>query len=102
MLSVAGCHLSIRLGSCLRNEPGERAHGHNGSMKQPIHCTFHCPDLNTQVAAMSIQEALSNTPGVMEVDVSLADQRVVVVVRDPEGEASVRRHLQAAGCPPED
>ena len=71
-------------------------------MRQPIHLKFHCPDMDSQVAAMSIEQVLSNTPGVMDVNVSLAERNVVVVVRDPEGEATVRRQLDAAGFPPED
>lgn len=63
--------------------------------------TFVCPDLNTQSAAMMIREELSNTPGVFDAEVSLPNRTVHVVLRDPDGEQTVRRHLSKVGYPPE-
>jgi copper chaperone CopZ len=68
---------------------------------QLIERTFICPDLDTQSGAMLIKEALGNTPGVFDADVSLAHRTVRVVLRDPEGEQTVRRHLSAVGYPAE-
>jgi hypothetical protein len=63
--------------------------------------TFVCPDLNTQSGAMTIRDEMLNTPGVFEADVSLVERTVHVVLRDPEGEQTVRRHLSQVGYPAE-
>jgi copper chaperone CopZ len=69
---------------------------------ETIELTFVCPDLDSQASAMIIKEALANTPGVNDAEVSLPLRTVRVVLRDPDGESTVRRHLSAAGFPPED
>ena len=51
---------------------------------------------------MQIRETLDNTPGVIDVEVSLPERTVKVVLGDMDGEASVRRHLANAGFPPQD
>ena len=63
---------------------------------------FVCPNMDTQVAAELIQHEMDNTPGVLECEVSLANRTVRVLLGDMDGEASVRRHLIAAGFTPED
>ena len=67
-----------------------------------IERTFFCPDLDTQAASMHIREVLGSTPGVLSYDVSLPNRTVQVVLLDPQGESTVRRHLSSVGCPPED
>src|SRR5438309_1453360 len=74
---------------------------HNEGM-QTIERTFFCPDLDSQAAALQIRETLDNAPGVLETEVSLTNRTVRVVLGDPDGETTVRRHLSSAGFPPED
>lgn len=75
---------------------------HNAFMQQTIELKFFCPDLDSQASAETIRDTLSNTPGVMDAEVSLPLRTVSVILRDPEGESTVRRHLSAAGFPPQD
>jgi len=51
----------------------------------------------TQSDEILIREALDNTPAVVDMDISLANRTVHVVLGDPDGEPSVRHHLQSAG-----
>lgn len=69
---------------------------------QRIVQTFFCPDISSQSSEIQIRNSLRTTPGVVECNISLADRTVEVVYSDPEGESTVRRHLSAAGFPPED
>ena len=64
--------------------------------------TFFCPDMNTQAFALQVRDALYNTPGVLECDVSLPKRTVHVTLLDREGESTIRRHLSSVGFPPED
>ena len=69
---------------------------------QRIVQTFFCPDMKSQSSEIQIRTSLMNTPGVVDCEVSLSDRTVQVVLANPEGEASVRRHLSSVGFPPED
>lgn len=104
MLSAIGLlHYYRRCSTSPRSSASKLAHSKKqSSTMQTITRTFVCPDIDSQSAAMLIEQTLADTPGVMESDVSLANRTVVVKLRDVEGEATVRRHLVAAGFPPED
>lgn len=69
---------------------------------QLIERTFVCPDMDSQAAAIAIKETLADAPGVDDVEISLPMRTVRVVLRNPDGETVVRRHLSSAGFPPED
>jgi hypothetical protein len=58
--------------------------------------------MDSQAAAIAVIQSLDNTPAVVDVDVSVPNRTVHVVMGDLEGETSVRRHLSSAGYPPED
>jgi len=87
----------------LQNSNRHQADSVNNRIMRPTtERTFVCPDMDSQVAAQLIQHEMDNTPGVLECEVSLADRTVRVLLGDMEGEATVRRHLMAAGYAPED
>jgi len=71
-------------------------------MRPTIERTFVCPDLTTQSDEIIINQAMNNTPCVVDWKISLSERNVHVVLGDVEGETSVRRHLADAGFPPED
>jgi copper chaperone CopZ len=47
----------------------------------------------------TVQQALMNSPGVMDVTTSLEHQTVTIRLRDPEGLPLVKRTLDDAGYP---
>ena len=71
-------------------------------MRPTIERTFVCPNLDSQAAAIAVTQALDNTPAVVDVNVSVTDRTVRVLMGDLDGEISVRRHLSSAGYPAED
>jgi hypothetical protein len=66
-------------------------------MRPTIQRTFHCSNLLTQSDVILIREAMENTPAVVDMEISLANRTIHVVLGDPDGEPSVRHHLQSAG-----
>lgn len=71
-------------------------------MRPTIERTFVCPGINSQSDVVILQEAMENTPAVLEAEISLTDRTVHVKMGDLDGETSVRRHLASAGFTPED